>query len=126
VYKIEITHDKDLAFLAKNGDQEVLIDAKGDNFNPPNLLLAALGSCIGAYLRKYSEGSNINLAKFSILIEAEFSKEKPLSFREINVYINLKESQIDERRKEPLLNFIKNCPVHNTLKINPVININFK
>ncbi|MFH1753967.1 MAG: hypothetical protein ABH875_07265 [Candidatus Omnitrophota bacterium] len=35
--------------------------------------------------------------------------------------IDLKGSQLDDRRKKAFMEFIENCPVHNTLKANPDI-----
>jgi len=123
MYRVDITHTKDLAFSVKSGDFEFVIDAKGNGVTPPSALLSSLGSCIGVYIRKYAEGSKLNLDNFNIIIEAEFTKESPMAFREISVTIDLKDVEIDDRRKQALLEFIKNCPVHNTLKANPVIKV---
>ncbi len=85
------------------------------------MLLASLGSCIGVYIRKYFEGAAGSLREFSIGLEAEFRKEKPVCFSLINVSIDLKGTDLDQRRKQAFLAFIRNCPVHNTLKANPSI-----
>ena len=55
-------------------------------------------------------------------MEGEFAKD-PYSFKVINVSIDLKGEKLDERRSKALLEFIKNCPVHNTLKGNPEVEI---
>jgi uncharacterized OsmC-like protein len=123
MYKAEIIHNKELRFLAKTGDFDFVIDAKGAGANPLNVLLASLGSCIGVYIRKYAEGSKLVLEDFIVTVEAEFSKEPPIAFKTINVKVDLKGAEIDERRKQALLEFIKNCPVHNTLKANPSIEV---
>jgi uncharacterized OsmC-like protein len=121
MYSIEIVHNQDMAFTVKAGISEFSVDAKGKGLTPLDALLTGLGSCIGVYIRKYAEGSKLNLENFKINVSAELSKESPLSFRQINVEIDLKSSLIDERRQRALLEFIKNCPAHNTLKVNPVI-----
>jgi len=126
MYKIEITHNSDLAFTVKSGESEFIIDAKGKGLTPLDALLSGLGSCVGVYMQKYAHGSSLKLENFKINVSAELSKEAPLSFRQIIVDIELKDCQIDERRKSALLNFIKNCPVHNTLKGNPTIELNLK
>ncbi len=123
MYRVSITHEKDHKFLTKSGDYEFVIDAKAKGLTPPDALLAALGSCVGVYIRKYAEGAKLDLANFDITVEAEFSKEAPMSFRTIDVVVNLKDAQLDERRKQALLTFVKNCPVHNTLKLNPEVRI---
>ena len=121
MYKVEITHNHDLAFSVKAGESEFGVDAKGKGLTPLDALLAGLGSCIGVYIRKYAEGSKLNLENFKVNVSAELSKESPLSFRQINVDIDLKSCSIDERRQRALLEFIKNCPAHNTLKASPLI-----
>ena len=121
MYKIEVTHNQDLAFSVKAGESEFIVDAKGKGLTPLDALLAGLGSCVGVYIRKYAEGSKLTIENFKVNVSAELSKDSPLSFRQINVDIDLKSCSIDERRQRALLEFIKNCPAHNTLKGNPEI-----
>ncbi|MDD5128783.1 MAG: OsmC family protein [Candidatus Omnitrophica bacterium] len=121
MYRVEVTHNRDMAFSAKAGEGEFSIDAKGKGLTPLDALLAGLGSCIGVYIRKYAEGSKLQLENFKVNVSAELSKESPFSFRYISVEIDLKPGLIDERRQKALLEFVKNCPAHNTLKSNPAI-----
>lgn len=124
MYKIDVTHSKDLTFKVKSGGYELLVDAKGQGgMGPLDVLLSSLGTCMGVYIRKYAEGAKLNLEGFNIAVSAELSKEQLMCFRKINVEIDFKNNQIDERRKAALLAFIKNCPVHNTLKANPEVEI---
>ncbi len=122
MYRVEVTHSKDQVFnFQSQNHPAVVIDAKGkEGLTPPDLLLASLGSCVGVYLRKYSESSGLELDNFKVTAEAEFSPS-PYGFKEIHVTVNLKELVLDERRKKALLEFVKNCPVHNTLKGNPAV-----
>ena len=121
MYNIQLKHNQNLAFTVKANEKEFVIDALGDGLTPLDALLAGLGSCIGVYICKYAQGAKLDLNNFKINVSAELSKESPFSFRQINVAIDLKASSLDERRKRALLEFIKNCPAHNTLKGNPVI-----
>lgn len=121
MYKVQVTHNQDLAFTVKSGGSQLIIDAKGKGLTPLDALLAGLGSCLGVYIRKYAQGSKLNLENFKLNVFAELSNESPFSFRKINVDIDLKNSGLDERRQKALLEFIKNCPAHNTLKGNPLI-----
>jgi uncharacterized OsmC-like protein len=120
MYKAEVTHNSDFAFTVKTGESQFIIDAKGKGLTPLDALLAGLGSCIGVYIRKYAEGTKLNLVNFKVNVSAELSGQ-PFSFKDVNVEIDLKNCQIDERRQKALLEFIKNCPAHNTLKGNPQI-----
>lgn len=121
MYRVEVAHTKDMAFKVKAGNEELLIDAKGLGLTPPDALLAGLGSCLGVYIRKYAQDTKTELEGFQITVEADFGKEHPFYFRNITVNVDLKGELTDERRKQALLNFVKNCPVHNTLKGNPEI-----
>jgi len=124
MYAAEIKHLKDFSFSVNSSGCEFVIDAKGkDGITPPDTLLAALASCIGVYIRKYSEGSKLGLENFSVHAEAEFSKEPPMCFKEIKVSIDLKGAKLDDRRLKALVEFIKNCPVHNTLAAHPSVEI---
>jgi uncharacterized OsmC-like protein len=75
------------------------------------------------YLRRYCEGAAIALPAFAVTLDAELVKEPPARFKEIRIAVDLKGAVMDERRRSALIDFIKNCPVHNTLKNNPAINI---
>ena len=121
MYKVEITHNQDLAFTAKVGMSEFIIDTQGQGLTPLDALLAGLGSCIGVYIRKYAQGAKIDLKNFRINVSAGLCNQSPFSFQLINVQIDLKDSVLDDRRQRALLEFIKNCPAHNTLKGNPTI-----
>jgi len=123
MYRVEIESNQDLPLKVKSKDYEFLIDIKGRGVTPPDTLLASLGSCIGVYIRKYAEGAKLAIDKFVISVEAEFSVDKPARFKNIKVSVDLKGADIDERRKNALLEFIKNCPVHNTLKNNPLVDV---
>lgn len=125
MYRIEITGSDDSGFSAKSKDYEFAVDTKGRGMTPPDVLLASLGSCVGVYIRKYAQGGGLALDEFRVTVEADLSKEAPIAFKKINVSIDLKGHPLDERRKRALLEFIKNCPVHNTLKSDPVVEIAF-
>ena len=123
MYEVRVTNRGSSEFLVESKDYKFSVDTKGAGISPPATLLASLGSCIGVYMRKYCEGAHLSCDNFRIKVSAEFTAEKPVAFRQINVSIDLAGAQIPERRRKSLLEFIKNCPIHNTLSINPEINI---
>lgn len=126
MYRVEVTNTKNSMFNVKSKGHEFTIDIAGNGVTPPDTLLASLASCIGVYIRKYAEGTNLALKPFKIKSEAEFSKEKPVCFREINVEIDFCENELDEKRKASILRFVQNCPVHNTLKAGPEMKVGIK
>jgi len=121
MYRIEVAHNQEMAFSVKAGESEFTVDAKGKGLTPLDALLAGLGTCVGVYIRKYAEGSKLDLRNFKVSVTAELSREPVLCFKQISVEIDLKSPLVDERRQKALLEFIKNCPVHNTLKAAPSI-----
>ncbi len=123
MYGVIVSNKGGSAFQAKSKDSEFTIDTKGRGITPPDALLASLGSCIGVYLRKYAEGAKLDIGEFEISVEADLSMEAPVSFRQISVVITIKDKGLDERRQKAILDFIKNCPVHNTLRADPVVDI---
>jgi uncharacterized OsmC-like protein len=123
MYRVNVINTKDYNFTVHSDTHEFVISPEGKAISPPSVLLASLASCIGVYIRKYADGTEMKLGEFSVAAEAEFSKEQPICFRAINIIIDLKNTRLDEKRKESLIRFIKNCPVHNTLKNSPEINL---
>ncbi|MFA4887982.1 MAG: OsmC family protein [Candidatus Omnitrophota bacterium] len=126
MYHVDITNSGDYSFKVKAKGYEFMVDAKGNGMTPPDTLLASLGTCVGVYLRKYAEGAGLLLPEFSVSVGAEFSKEAPVFFKKIQLNVDLKGAQIDERRLKAVHEFIKNCPVHNTIKNSPEVEIKIK
>ena len=123
MYKVEIINDGNSLFKIISKNYEFTIDTMGKGVSPPDALLASLGSCVGVYIRKYLANTEFKDSKFSISVAAEFGSEKPVCFRAIDIGLDLKDIKLDERGKEAFISFIKNCPIHNTLKNNPSIEI---
>jgi len=123
MYEVAVTNRGSLVFEVDSIDYKFSIDTKDAGISPPATLLASLGSCIRVYMRKYCEGAHILCDNFTIRVSAEFTKEKPVAFRQINLSIDLESTQMPERWRKSLLEFIKKCPINNTLSINPAINI---
>jgi uncharacterized OsmC-like protein len=126
MYHVDITNTGDYSFKVKSKDYEFIVDIKGEGITPPDTLLASLGTCVGVYVRKYAEGAKLTLPEFNISVDADFCKEIPVCFRKINVDVDLKGMQLDDYRMKAMLKFVKNCPVHNTIKNNPEVEIKIK
>jgi len=123
MYSVNIINEGDSVFKINSKDYGFLVDTKGNGITPPDTLLAGLGSCIGVYIAKYLEGARISSRGFSVSVKADFCKDRPVRFSRIDVSIDLAGLQIDEQRRGAMIQFLKNCPVHNTLKSNPDIEI---
>ena len=121
MYHVDITNSGEYVFNVKSKDYECVVDVKGKGMTPPDTLLASIGTCIGVYLRKYAENVKLELPAFKIKVDADFCKEPPICFRKIEVSIDLQGVALDERRAKGMIEFLKNCPVHNTIKNNPEV-----
>ena len=125
MYNVEILYDGGLSYKVKSEGYEFNIDfpkekgGSGDGMTPPAVFLASLGGCIAVYANKYFEGAKLKCDRFSVVINGGIREEKPRYLKSIDVKIDLGGLKLDDKRKETLISFIKNCPIHNTLA-NPV------
>ncbi len=112
-------------FIAQTQNHKIIIDQPKDKggtdegMNPLEVFLAALASCAGFYAKNYCQNSGIETKDLEITVSSSLASDKPMRFQDIKVKISLGDNIAD--RKDPLLAFVKNCPVHNTIKSNPVI-----
>ena len=129
MYEIEVLYRGRFKYSIKSLNYEVKVDFPKDDaslvdgITPPALLLASLGSCLAVYLERYLNSSKISFDRFTIKVNSDICKDPPKYLKDINIKIDIQASQLDKSRKESLLEFIKNCPVHNTLIHNPAVNI---
>lgn len=124
MYAVEVSNKGTGEFTVTARGNTCVIEPAGKGFGPAEVLLASLGSCAGYYIRLYCEQAKIDLKEFTVSLESEFSREKPLALRRIGVKIDLKGFALDPRRREALLAFVKNCPIKATLEANPLVDVN--
>jgi uncharacterized OsmC-like protein len=126
MYRAEVASLGGYRFAVKSEGGAFSVDAKGaDGVTPPDLLLASLGSCVGVYIRKYADGAKLQLGEFRVTVSGDMGKEPPFYFRDIKVSVELAGAPLDDRRKRALSEFVKNCPVHNTMKNSPAVSVEF-
>jgi uncharacterized OsmC-like protein len=126
MYKVDISCKEGSVFDVTSGEAKVTIDMTEKNLGPLPTLLAALGSCMGTFLRRYADNMKLPIKEFSVSVESDLVKENPMGFRYISVSIDLKGAKLDDTKRDGLMRFIGNCPVGNTLRGNPEINVVLK
>ncbi len=126
MYHVDVNCKEGSVFDVTSGEAKMTIDSTGNNMSPLHTLLAALGSCVGVYLRRYADNLKLPIKEFSVCIESDLVKDNTPGFRWINVSIDLKGAPLDDAKKEGLMRFIQNCPAHNTLRGNTEIDFNLK
>lgn len=123
MYRVVAEAFGEYRFKVSSKDAEITVDAKSGAMTPPDTFLAGLASCVGVYIRKYADGSKLPIGGFTVEVTSDLGNSAPYAFRNISVAVDLKGAGLDEKRMASLLEFVKNCPIHNTLKIGPSVNI---
>jgi len=126
MYKVDVLCKEDSVFNVTSGEAKVTIDLSEKNLSPLHALLGAYGSCVGVFVRKYADNLKLPIKEFSVCVESDLVKENPMSFRYISVSVDLKGVNLDDTKKDGLMRFVGNCPVGNTLRGTPEINITLK
>lgn len=124
---IQIRYQEGEKFITQTRQHQFNIDQpkeKGGSdlgMNPLGVFLSAVGSCIAVYAKRYCQGAKLDYSKLAVDIESQLSQDKPIRLKDIKVKIGL--GYDIGSKKEPLLQFVKNCPIHNTISNKPEVEI---
>lgn len=88
---------------------------------PPELMLAALGACLGVYIKRYLAKNNINYSKISLIIKSEIADKPVRRMQAIDIIFD---TDAKIKNKAEFISFVKNCPIHNTITGSPEIKFN--
>lgn len=126
--KITTYYKGDMLFESEIAGHKILIDVPyemgGEDRGPtpPQLFIASLGSCIGAFVAHYCELKDIDARELSV--DISFDKaENPTRLTNLQVEVNLPHGDCENREKA-MLRVAEHCPVHET--INTLDGISFK
>ena len=117
----------DMLFESKLGEHSVLIGVplsmggadRGPT--PPQLFIASLGACVGAFVANYCGKSGIDVSNMTV--DVSFDKvEDPTRLVNLKVKVNLPNGDC-EKRQRALLRVAEHCPVHETIATLEGINI---
>lgn len=122
--KVTVKYLERAKFSAEAGKHKIIIDQPKDKggddqgLNPLEFFLTSVGACVGVYAKRYAQDSKIDINNLVIEVEAELSSERPFKFSQIKIEIK----GLDlGAKKEAFLNFVKNCPIHNTITSQPKV-----
>ncbi len=80
---------------------------------PPQIFVASLGSCIGAFVANYCNNAGIDVT--GMTVDVTFDKvEDPTRLDNVKVEVNLPNGDISGREKA-ILRVAGHCPVHETI-----------
>jgi putative redox protein len=127
--KITTYYKGDMLFESKLGNHRILIDVPagmggGDRGpTPPEVFIASLGSCVGAFVAKYCNHAGVDPQNMSV--DVTYDKvEHPTRLVNLKVKVNLPNGKCKGGRKKALLRAAEHCPVHET--ISTLENIDFE
>ena len=117
MYRASTENKGDSKHYATTKNHHFMMDTAGQASNPVDALLASLCACLGHNVRDYLREKKHTYNAFTISASAEPTEDqKRLS--DINVSIDLKDTQLDEHQRDELLKYVERCKVYNTLKAN--------
>ena len=117
--KISTFYKGDMLFESKMGNHSVMIDvpaAMGGSDRaptPPELFVASLGSCVGAFIANYCTKSGVDAT--DIRVDVVFDKaDDPTRLINLQITVELPYAEC-KNRKQALLRVAEHCPVHETI-----------
>jgi len=117
----------DMLFESRMGRHSLLIDVppvmgghdRGPT--PPEVFIASLGSCVGAFVVNYCNQAGVDTREMTV--DVSFDKaEDPARLTNVKVTVKLPHGACG-RRKEALRRVAEHCPVHET--INTIESVDF-
>jgi putative redox protein len=119
--KIITAYKGDMLFESKIGNHSVIIDVpdvmggSDRGPQPPQLFVASLGSCIGAFVAQYCEKNGINAE--GMTVEMLFEKA-PDPTRLVNLKAQVLLPKADcSKRIRAIKGVAEHCPVHATINM---------
>ena len=118
--KITTHYKGDMLFESVIGEHKITIDVPesmgGDDRGPvpPQLFVASLGSCIGAFVAQYCEQNGINDEGMQIDISFEKAAD-PTRLVNLRATVKLPKGDCGKRVKA-IERVAEHCPVHSTIR----------
>ncbi len=117
--KITTYYKGDMLFESKLGNHSLFIDVpasmggKDRSPTPPELFVASLGSCVGAFVAHYCQRAGIDATDMTV--DVTFDKlESPTRLDNLKVRIDLPHGEYADR-EAAILRVAEHCPVHETI-----------
>ncbi len=117
--KITTTYKGEMLFECQMGNHTVVVDVPASMGGsdraptPPEIFVASLGSCVGAFVAQYCNRTGINAE--GMTVDVTFDKaEDPTRLRNIKAIVNLPHGDYGAR-KDAILRVAEHCPVHETI-----------
>ena len=117
--KVTTYYKGDMLFQSKVGDHILTIDVppamngKDRGPTPPEVFIASLGSCVGAFVANYCEPKGVSTQDMTVDVTFE-KAANPTRLTDLQVQVNLPHAECNGREKA-ILRVAEHCPVHETI-----------
>lgn len=117
--KITTLYKGDMLFESQLGDHTIRIDvpaAMGGQDRgptPPEIFVASLGSCVGAFVANYCEPKGIDTREMTVDVTFDKAQE-PTRLVNLQIKVNLPHGDCTHRQKA-IRRVAEHCPVHETI-----------
>jgi len=125
--EVLVSHLGAVQFEAKARNHKIYCDQPVENggfdggMTPPELLLAAMGTCAGYYAVQYLKAQKLPQEGLTVRTTAE-KGAAPARLSEIRVQVGYPRA-LDPRRREGLSQAVRKCLIHNTLLHPPKVDV---
>lgn len=113
-------HRGDMLFESIVGNHSIEIDVPASmggsdrGPTPPEVFVASLGSCVGAFVANYCR--NVGIDAEGLTVDMSFDKaDDPTRLVNLRVVVKLPNGEVG-RRGDALLRVAQHCPVHETIE----------
>ncbi len=115
MYAVTLENRGDTRYHATSRGYEFVLGPQGAGANPGDTVLAGLCACVGHYVRQFLQERRLASHGFAVQAEAESTPDES-RLASIAVWIDLRDTPLDEAGRVQLLAAAARCKIHNTLK----------
>jgi uncharacterized OsmC-like protein len=115
MYAVTLENRGDTRFHATSRGYHFVLGPQGAGANPGDTVLAGLCACVGHYVRQFLQERRLASYGFTLQAEAESTPDES-RLASIAVWIDLRDTPLDEAGRAQLLAAAARCKIHNTLK----------
>lgn len=115
MYRVLVENRGDNRFEATTSDAAFVMGVNGRGANPVETVLAGLCGCVGHYVRDFCIGHGIDCPAFTLRGEGRKAPDMK-RLGEIDLFLNLEGTTLNERDTEALQRHVEKCTIHATLR----------
>ncbi len=110
-----------MLFETKIGNHAIQIDVPAGmggtdrGPTPPEVFIASLGSCVGAFVAQYCERNSLDAHDMSVDVLFE-KADNPTRLVNLKIKVNIPSAECSDQRLEAIRRVAEHCPVHKTIE----------